>query len=69
MTPANIVEILKQYDGGSIVSAVPEGLHPHVLVAADRLPAVAAALRTDARLQFDLLRCLSAVDWPAKNSI
>ena len=39
------------------------------MVAAEHLPAVAAVLKTDARLRFDLLRCLSAVDWPAQNSI
>ena len=69
MTPATIVEILKQHESGSIVSAIPDGLHPHVVVAAEHLPALATVLKTDARLQFDLLRCLSAVDWPAKNSI
>jgi NADH-quinone oxidoreductase subunit C len=69
MTPATIVEILKQSESGSIVSATPDGLHPHVVVAAEHLPALAAVLKTDARLRFDLLRCLSAVDWPAKSSI
>jgi NADH-quinone oxidoreductase subunit C len=69
MTPAEIVEILKQHESGSIVSAIPDGSHPHVVVTAERLPTVAAVMKTDPRLQFDLLRCLSAVDWPAKNSI
>jgi NADH-quinone oxidoreductase subunit C len=69
MTPSQIIEVLKQHDGEGIVSAVAEGPHPHVVVQADRLAALAALLRTDWRLQFDLLRCLSAVDWPAKSGI
>lgn len=67
--PARIVEILKQHDAGSIVSAVTDGLHPHAVVAAGRLLYVAGLLQTDAELRFDLLRCLSAVDWPARSSI
>jgi NADH-quinone oxidoreductase subunit C len=69
MTPTQILEILKQQDSGSILSAAAEGLHPHVVVKPERLTAIATILRTDWRLHFDLLRCISAVDWPAKNSI
>jgi len=69
MTPAQIIEILQQHGPGSIVSAVPDGLHPHVVVKAERLSAAATTLRTDWRLHFDMLRCISAVDWPARNSI
>jgi len=69
MTPSEIIEVLKQHDGAGIVSAVADGLHPHVVVKMDRLPAIAALLQSDWRLRFDLLRCISAIDWPAKNSI
>ncbi len=69
MTPAEIIETLKQRDADSVVSAVAEGLHPHVVVRAPQLTAVAAFLKTDWRLRFDLLRCISAVDWPAKNAV
>ncbi len=68
MTPAQIIEILQQQAGESIVQAVADGLHPHVAVKPERLTAVATILRTDWRLHFDLLRCISAVDWPARNS-
>ncbi len=69
MTPAEIIEILKQHDADSIVSAVADGLHPHVVVKAPRLAAVAAFLKMDQRLWLDLLRCISAIDWPAKNTV
>lgn len=69
MTPAQIIEILQQHDAGSILTAVAEGLHPHVVVKPERLAAIASVLRTDWRLHFDLLRSISAVDWPARNSI
>jgi len=69
MTPSQIIEILKQQDPEGIVSAVADGPHPHIVVKKDRLPAIAALLRTDWRFQFDLLRCISAIDWPAKSSI
>ncbi len=69
MTPAEIIEILKQHDADSIVSAVPDGLHPHVVVQAPRLAAIATFLKMDSRLWFDLLRCISAIDWPPKNAV
>jgi NADH-quinone oxidoreductase subunit C len=69
MTPAQIVEILKQQYSGSFLSATAEGLHPHVVVKPEHLIAMATILRTDWRLHFDMLRCVSAVDWPAKSSI
>ena len=34
-----------------------------------KLVAVAGFLKSEPRLRFDLLRCISAIDWPAKNSI
>jgi len=69
MTPSEIIEILKQHNGDGMVSANADGPHPHVVVKAQRLTTVTALLRTDWRLRFDLLRCLSSIDWPAKNSI
>jgi NADH-quinone oxidoreductase subunit C len=69
MTPAEIIEVLKQHDGDGIISAVADGLHPHVVVQTPRLTAVATFLKMDNRLWFDLLRCVSAIDWPAKNAI
>jgi len=69
MTPSEIIEILKPHEGDGIVSAAADGTHPHVVVKAQRLAAVAAVLKTDWRLRFDLLRCISAIDWPAQNGV
>jgi NADH-quinone oxidoreductase subunit C len=69
MTPSDIIELLKQHHDQRVISAVAEGSYPHAVVKAEGLPAVAAFLRTQPRLRFDLLRCISAIDWPAKNNI
>jgi NADH-quinone oxidoreductase subunit C len=69
MTPTEIIAVLKQHETDSLVAAVADGLHPHVVIPAARLTAVAAFLQMDPRLRFDLLRCISAVDWPAKNVV
>ncbi len=69
MTPSEIIELLKQHDADSVVSAVAEGAYPHVVLKAEKLVAVAGFLKSEPRLRFDLLRCISAIDWPAKNNI
>jgi NADH-quinone oxidoreductase subunit C len=69
MTPSDIIELLQQNHASSVVSAVADGPYPHAVVEAEGLMTVAAFLKTQPRLRFDLLRCISAIDWPAKNSI
>jgi NADH-quinone oxidoreductase subunit C len=69
MTPAQIVEFLQQHEADGIVSAVADGPYPHVVVKAERLPAVARLLKTEPRLRFDLLRCITAIDRPERNTI
>lgn len=69
MTPAEIIDILKKHDAAGVVDAVVDGAYPHAVIAADRLVRIADCLKTDPRLQFDMLRCISAIDWPAKNAI
>ncbi|MCL5278736.1 MAG: NADH-quinone oxidoreductase subunit C [Planctomycetes bacterium] len=69
MTPSDIIAFLQQHHAESVVSAVADGPYPHALVKAEGLAAVAAFLKTQPRLRFDLLRCISAIDWPAKNNI
>ena len=69
MTPLEIIELVKRHDVESVLSAVAEGPYPHVVLKAERLVAVAGFLKTEPRLRFDLLRCISAIDWPARNSI
>jgi NADH-quinone oxidoreductase subunit C len=69
MTASEIIELLKQHDADGIVSAVAEGPYPHVVVKPERLVAVAAFLKAEPRLRFDLLRCISAIDRPAQNGM
>jgi NADH-quinone oxidoreductase subunit C len=69
MTPSEIIEIVKPHDAEAVVSAVAEGPYPHVVLKAEKLVAVAGFLKSEPRLRFDLLRCICATDWPAKNTI
>ncbi len=69
MTPPEIIGLLKKHDAAGVVSAVADGAYPHVVVTAEKLVEVADFLRTQSQLRFDLLRCISAIDWPAKNSV
>jgi NADH-quinone oxidoreductase subunit C len=69
MTPSEIIEVLQQRHAASVVSAAADGPYPHAVVKAEGLTAVATFLSTESRLRFDLLRCISAIDWPAKNSM
>ncbi len=69
MTPSEIIELVKQHDAEAVVSAVAEGPYPHIVLKAEKLVAVAGFLKSEPRLRLDLLRCISAIDWPAKNNI
>lgn len=64
MTAQEIHEILKSRFGDAILEAKLEGvIDPYVKVAPDKIKDVALFARDDARLQFDLLMCLSGVDY------
>ena len=62
MIAEEIADILKKRFGDKIRSAKLETAHPHVEVDPAAWHEVALHLRTDDRLQFDMLRCISAVD-------
>lgn len=62
MSPEEIVTVLKEAFGDRIVGAEFQTAHPRVEVKADAWPDVAAFLRSDKRMGFNFLRCLSAVD-------
>ncbi len=55
--------LLQETLGDAVVAAQPEGIEPYLTIAAPRLAEVARLLREDPRLEFDLLMCLSGVDW------
>lgn len=52
-----------------IESVVSDGMHPHVRVKPESLLDVCRYLKDDPELDFDLLRCISAVDWPQQERI
>jgi NADH-quinone oxidoreductase subunit C len=64
MTAQAIHELLKSRCGEAILDAKLEGvLDPFVKVAPDKIREVALFARDDQQLQFDLLMCLSGVDY------
>jgi NADH-quinone oxidoreductase subunit C len=63
MTPADIIARLKQEFGDRIKDAKPDVLDPYVVVEPADLVAVCQYLRDDPQLRFDLLNCISGVDY------
>jgi NADH-quinone oxidoreductase subunit C len=64
MTAQEIHELLKSRFGDTILDAKLEGvIDPFVKVAPDKIKDVALFLRDHERLQFDLLMCLSGMDY------
>ncbi len=64
MTAQEIHEIVKSQFGDAILEAKLEGvIDPLIKVAPYKIKDVALFVRDDARLQFDLLMCLSGVDY------
>lgn len=62
MTPEQITDVLRDRFGDGITGANLESAHPNVTVKAEAWPAVAAFLKDDPRLAFNMLRCISSVD-------
>ena len=63
MTPAEIVAALEQQFGGKIKSKKLDALDPFVVVDAADLVEVCRFLKNDSRMQFDMLNCVSGVDY------
>jgi len=62
MIAEEIAEILKKRFGDKVLSFKFETAHPHVVIDAGAWHDAAVFLKTDDRLQFDMLRCISTVD-------
>lgn len=62
MIAEEIADIIKKRFGDAVRSSKFETAHPHVVVDAAAWHDVAMFLKTDDRLQFDMLRCITAVD-------
>jgi NADH-quinone oxidoreductase subunit C len=63
MTAADIAALLEQQFGSRIQSKNLEVLDPFAVVAAGDLFEVCRFLKEDSRLRFDLLNCISGVDY------
>src|SRR2546421_4132375 len=63
MTAAEILAVLDEKFGSRIKSKSAEAIDPFVVVEPADLPEVCRFLRDDPRLQFDLLNCISGVDY------
>jgi len=63
MEQAAIYQLLAEQFGEAMQAWNEDGPQPGATVAADRIAEVARFLRQDPRLEFDLLMCLSGVDW------
>ena len=63
MSPAEIVALLEQQFAGRITSKKLDAIDPFAAVGPDDLPEVCRFLRDDSRLRFDLLNCISGVDY------
>lgn len=68
-TPEEILRLLQQHFAGNLLESTAGGLHPHVQIKAEGLIAVCRFLKEEPSLRFDLLRCISTVDWPQNNVI
>lgn len=63
MSGKNLLDRLKQQFGGLITGANLEALDPWIEVAPDGIVEVCRFLRDDPELRFDMLNCISGVDY------
>jgi NADH-quinone oxidoreductase subunit C len=63
MTPAEIIGLLEENFGGRIKSKKVDALDPFVVVDPADLLAVCRFLRDEPRLRFEILNCISGVDY------
>jgi NADH-quinone oxidoreductase subunit C len=63
MTPAEIITILEEKFGPRIRAKKLDALDPYIVVEPGDLLAVCGFLRDDPRLRFEMLNCISGVDY------
>jgi NADH-quinone oxidoreductase subunit C len=63
MTSAEIIAVLEQHFGDRIKNKKTDASDPFLVVEAADLPEICRFLRDDARLRFELLNCISGVDY------
>lgn len=69
MTPEDIIRLLQPRFSDFLLESTSVGLHPHALIRPEGLFDICRFLKNDHGLRFDLLRCISAVDWPQQDMI
>jgi NADH-quinone oxidoreductase subunit C len=69
MTPEEICEILKKRFPEAVAEVMSTGSHPQAVIHPAGWLEVAAFLRDDREMHFDLLRCISAIDLLASDKL
>ena len=69
MNPTQIAQHLAQKFGAALTESWPEDRHPRVHLAARDWRAVAEHLRREPALAFDMLLCLTGVDYVAQDQL
>lgn len=68
-TPEEIIRLLQPRFSDLLLASTTGGRHPHVQIRPEGLLGLCRFLKDAPGLRFDLLRCISAVDWPQRNMI
>jgi NADH-quinone oxidoreductase subunit C len=63
MTAAEIIAILDEKFGNAIKAKKPDAIDPYLVIEPTDLLAVCRFLRNDPRLRFEILNCISGVDY------
>jgi NADH-quinone oxidoreductase subunit C len=63
MTSTELIDLLSQQFGEKIADKKPDALDPWVVVAPENLLEICRFLRDDSRTRFDLLNCVTGVDY------
>ena len=69
MLAQDIIKLIQQLVADDVIAAVADGLHPHVRIKSERLLDVCNYIKNEPQLNFNLLRCISAIDWPQQARI
>ncbi len=69
MAPEEICIILKQEFGDAVADTVLSARRPYAVIAIDRWRDVAAFLRDDGRMRFNMLQCITSLDLVKENKL
>ncbi len=69
MTAQKIIEAMQTQRGEAMIHSVADSPHPHARIKSNCLVEICHYLNTEPTLCFNLLSCITAVDWPGKSGI